>query len=319
MKKLVDELSKIASPCCNEGAMIDYIKIIVSEYSCDVKKDNFGNLIVHKKGDGKSVAIACGVDDISFFVTGHNENGTVCVQSGSPVKPESILYQRVIFSGLSGVIIPNKNIEKIDELAITDFVVDFSFKDMEEAKNNISVGDFGTLYCAVESFSNVYRGFGIGTRFVISLMLKLLEDVISTDADIYLIFSPQSRISGRGGKAILKSVDADIFLELSVTNTDEKNKLSLSKGPVVRLIGYDYLINKEILKDMQNCSSCDSLQYEISKKFSLSSRTQGDNGGVAAATLSVPAKFEGFSCETVNYNDVEKLYDIIRDFVKKTV
>jgi len=78
---LLDKLCSLPGPTGYEGEVRAFIKDQVAPYVDEIKCDRLGNIIVHKKGNGKKVLIDAHMDEVGFIVTGFNEDGTLRFRS----------------------------------------------------------------------------------------------------------------------------------------------------------------------------------------------------------------------------------------------
>ena len=73
--ELLEKLTQTYSPSGNEENISKLISDTVSDYADEVYTDNLGNLIVHKKGNGKKILLAAHMDEIGLIANYIDDNG----------------------------------------------------------------------------------------------------------------------------------------------------------------------------------------------------------------------------------------------------
>ena len=67
--ELLNKLVKVYGPSSNETRVRELITNEIKEYVDDIRVDIMGNLIAHKKGNGKRVMISAHMDQIGLIKT----------------------------------------------------------------------------------------------------------------------------------------------------------------------------------------------------------------------------------------------------------
>ena len=104
-----------------EAQVRDLIKEEITPYVDGVETDAMGNLIAHKKGNGKKLLFAAHTDSIGFFVTFIEKNGAIRVSPVGDIDFLAFSYSEVVSeNGVKGVIVSEKDgeIPKADSVYI---------------------------------------------------------------------------------------------------------------------------------------------------------------------------------------------------------
>ena len=81
------------------------LRELASPFADEITTDAMGNLICHKKGEGKRIMLAAHMDAIGFMVTGVDENGFVSVAPIGGHQAARLMGCRVVFpNGAKGVL-----------------------------------------------------------------------------------------------------------------------------------------------------------------------------------------------------------------------
>src|SRR5690554_4094709 len=104
-KELLKNIIKVFGPASNENKVRDFIMNEIEDYVDNLYVDTLGNLIAHKKGEGKKIMISSHMDQIGLMVTDIDEKGFIRFTNVGGISPEISLSQRIIFeNGVQGVI-----------------------------------------------------------------------------------------------------------------------------------------------------------------------------------------------------------------------
>ncbi len=72
---LLENLVKIYGPASNEAPIREFIIKEIKDYVDEIKVDTLGNLIAHKKGNGKKIMISAHMDQIGMMVIDIDDKG----------------------------------------------------------------------------------------------------------------------------------------------------------------------------------------------------------------------------------------------------
>ena len=115
---MIKNLSDAYAPSAKEEEVRKIIIKELSDFYTDIKVDDLGNLIIHKPGKIKTIAITSPMDEVSFVVT-HEKNENIAISTSvRDVKSKTLqniacvdeFEQKYILSNISNI---SDNIEKI--------------------------------------------------------------------------------------------------------------------------------------------------------------------------------------------------------------
>ena len=134
----------------DENKVRDFIVSQLPE-DCDYTVDPLGNLIVNKKGEKapkNKVALFAHMDEVGFIVTYITDEGFIHLANVGGIDDSALFGKKVTVNGLVGVAggkaihqcsdDESKTIPKINDIS-----VDFGFESKAQAKEKISLGDYG--------------------------------------------------------------------------------------------------------------------------------------------------------------------------------
>ena len=108
MFDLLKRLCETPAPSGCESRVSELIQAEIRPYVDSLETDALGNLIAHKKGNGKKLMLCAHMDEIGLVATCHGEKGQIYVSALGGVSPHRALYQRVQFmGGAEGVLVPD--------------------------------------------------------------------------------------------------------------------------------------------------------------------------------------------------------------------
>ena len=133
---LLKELTQTYGPSGREEKIREVIKKHIGDYADEISTDALGNLIAHKKGNGKKIMFAAHMDEIGIITTFIDDNGYLRFAPVGGLNTKDLLYRRVSFeNGTIGVIGTEK--ENTDKV-ISKMFIDIGAKDKADAEKKAS-------------------------------------------------------------------------------------------------------------------------------------------------------------------------------------
>ena len=129
---MIKKLSDAYAPSAKEEDVRNIIIKDLIDFYPDVKIDNLGNLIIHKPGKKKSIAITAPMDEVSFLITHESKSNKLISTSICNVNPRA-LQNTVCFDENKKNYIISKTPDNCDK---TDKIrnIEFSILDYCEGK-----------------------------------------------------------------------------------------------------------------------------------------------------------------------------------------
>lgn len=312
MIDLLKKLMLTPSVSGREDKIREVIKSQVSPYVDEVITDPVGNLIAHKKGNGKKIMFCAHMDEIGFFVTYITDKGFIKISPVGGVNLTSASFTEVISeNGVDGVIVPEKS---EDTLKAESMYIDIGARTKKQAESKVSLGDFFVVKPSIKKLMNQrYVGRPFDDRVGCAILIEALKET-KTDNDLYFVFSVQEEVGGRGAKPVTYTVRPDIGIALDVTGTGDKPgatplAIELGKGCAIKLKDSSVICAPSLVKDMQRIAKENGIKYQNEVLPYGGTDTAGIQvtaGGCLAGAISIPSAYIHSSVEMIDMVDVKE-------------
>lgn len=321
--KILEKLTKINGVSGNEEDVRNFISEEMKKYCDEVYTDAMGNLIAHKKGNGKKVMLAAHMDEIGIMVTNIDENGFLSFTSMGGLNTPNLSNLRVEFkNGIKGVIGAREE-EFRKKASLDKLYIDIGVSSKKEAEKLICIGDVAAFEGSFYKKGNTVVSKALDNRAGCAILIGAAS-MIKTDNDVYFVFTTQEEVGLRGAKTAAFAIEPDIAIAVDVTDTGDT-----PDAPTMAVkIGGGVAI-----KVMDNSVICDAevrtLLIETAKKnkiaYQLEIMTDGgtDAGaihltkaGIKTGGVSVPTRYIHSPSEMINTEDFENCTKLIAEAVK---
>ncbi len=339
LKKFFTKLVETPSPSGYEQKAQQVYRDFVAEYCDEVKTDVHGNVIAHKKGDGKvKIMISGHVDEIGFMVNYIDNDGYLYVKPIGGIDTSLLPGLRVnvygkddkivrgVFGRIPIHIMSPENKGKHPK--IHELWIDIGAKDKKDAEKKVAIGNIVTFSPGLETLNkDVITTKATDNKvgvFVAAVILKHLADE-KTSAHVYSVSSVQEEIGIRGARTSAFSVDPDVGIAIDVTvasdhpGTDKKSlgEISVGKGPVV-VVGPN--INPKVHELLHQAAE----NKKIKVQTEVASRATGTDanaiqvsrGGVATGLISIANRYMHSPNEVISLNDLYDATVLLAEFIK---
>lgn len=322
--ELLKNLTQIYSPSGNEENISQFICDTVSGYADEVYTDNLGNLIVHKKGDGKKILLAAHMDEIGLIANYIDDKGFVRFSALGGVMPYCALYQSVVFkNGIKGVVAYEEKRDLKKDLNPQKMYIDIGAKTADEALSLVNIGDCA-VFCG-EFFQNgdMISSKAMDNRVGVYLLIKVLMQLKTCPNDLYFVFTTQEELGCRGAKAVANAIGPDIALAVDVTDTGdtpECNRMAvrLGKGPCIKYMDNSIITHKYVNDVLRNVAKDRgiSVQHEVLSFGGTDAGAIHTSGtGVMTGAVSIPTRYIHTPHECVSAEDLKGAISLIDGFV----
>ena len=309
---MIKELSKAYAPSAKEEEVRKIIIKDLRDFYSDIRVDNLGNLIIHKPGKMKTIAITSPMDEVSFLVTHEKDNYNLISTSICDVKPKTLQnivckdknQQKYIISEL-----PNNadNIEKIKNIC---------FLKLFECKANSLNNEYITTSLIYDNIiaetDEYYIGKALERSVCCSVLCDIARNVANSIYEYYFVFSAQKYCDKKGALTATFDMKIDELYNLCCVDTDNES-IELNKGPVI-IIRDKMLISDSELVDKFAFNI--AVQKLVSSNFiSEGGYYQKQQSTQKVISVGIPAKFLGCFNEVISKNDVKELKTLILEKV----
>lgn len=320
---LLKNILKVYGPASNELKIRDFILNEIEDYVDDVYVDALGNLITHKKGNGKKIMISSHMDQIGLMVTDIDKNGFIRFTNVGGISPNISLSQKVIFeNGLQGIIF-SEPIEDDKKLKLENMYIDIGVFSKEEAENKISIGDI----CIYDSDSiineNIVCGPYLDDRIGCYIAIEAIKQIEKTNNDLYFVFSVQEEVGLRGAKTAAYRIDPDIGISLDVTSNGDTPKakrfaVGLNKGAAIKVKDKSIISHPQIKNALVELAQNNDIKYQM-EVLEFGGTDSGaihlTKSGVPSGVISIPTRYVHSTVEMASINDINSCLDLLIEFL----
>ena len=295
-----------------EHEIRDTIKALVMPYADEISEDPMGNLIVRKRGNGKRLMFCAHMDEIGFFVTHITGEGFIRVSRVGGINTIASAYTEVVSEkGVCGILVPESSKDKPD---IEEMYIDIGAKTKKDAERRVSVGDFFVCKPSIRKLMGQrYVGRPFDDRVGCAIMIQALKELKSTDNDIYMVFSVQEEVGGRGAGPAAFTVAPDYGICIDVTTTNDKPGASgvtaaMGKGCAIKLMDSSVISSPELVKQVKEIAKGrEDIKWQDEILLSGGTDTphmQMAGKGAQVMGISIPTANIHSGVEMIDMNDV---------------
>ncbi len=316
--ELLKTMCSIKGATSEEGKIANFILEEIKDYIDDYEIDALGNLIAHKKGEGKKFMLAGHMDQIGMMVTYIDKDGLLYFVNVGGLNPHVILNCRVVFDdGTIGVVGKNPKAE-FSKLKINDLHIDIGATTREEVEKHINIGDIA-VYCEEPvyddyKFTSSYLDDRIGCFF----MIEALKQLKKSPYDLYFVFTVQEEIGAFGAKVAGNKINPDYALAFDITSEfslpdSEKLPQKFGKGACIKLKDASLICSSKIVNHLKKCANDGGIEYQLeilSAGGTDAGAIQRTNHGVHAGGISIATRYVHSMNEMVKINDIKSCIEL---------
>ena len=273
----------------------EYLSDTINNENLKIDIDNSGNVIIHKSGIGKKIAVAVPINTEELYVT-HLENDKVYFNLKDDTDKESIIdLYAVSKDDVIGVV-------KKDNTSAFIEIFD---------KLNCKTGDIFQL----KSSSNCKGNKLYGRNIIVNISLKIVDYILNfintTDKEIYLtLYFNNSSI-----KSLISNGNFDYIFTLKYGIAE--NDFKISKGCGIVYKDGNAVMPRDILEIFNKASVNIPNQPYFSTNRSIL-----DNFVILAkdaelGALCIPIKYMGGKCEIADMADVNSTIEILKKIIEE--
>ena len=330
MSVLVKELASLNAPSAFEDAVRDFIK---KHAICDeIYTDTMGNLICHKKGNGKKVMVAAHMDEVGLIIKEITDKGFLKFATLGGIETAVLVSKKVLIGNdrLCGIIGTKAvHLQTQEELEsptkIKDLYIDIGAKDKESAEKLVSLGDFAVFDGEYTPFGdNLIKSKALDDRVGCAILLELMKE--NYDSDIYFTFTVQEEIGCRGAQVAAYNIKPDIALVIEGTTCSDvygsephTHVTTLGKGAVMTAVDGAAISDKGYYDFIMKTAKEEGIKLQI-KKTTMGGTDAGviqrSGYGVKTAVLAVPCRYIHSPVSVMHKEDAESVYLLSKAVLK---
>jgi len=231
--ELLKELCAIIAPSGAELPVANAIISILEDTSAVITRDNVGNVVAIKKGNGKSdvkIMVSAHMDEVGFLVTGIDADGRLSFANAGGID-NSVLGARAVKlmskKGIINGVISAKPVhlltpaERTQTPRADELRIDIGASSREDAEEYVSIGTVGTFASDFIRFGDgkMLKGKAIDDRFGCAVMCDIIRETEGKtfDFDVYFAFTTREEIGFSGILTTTERIAPDISLVLEST------------------------------------------------------------------------------------------------------
>lgn len=325
--ELLNKLTQINSPSGNESKICDFIEKEIKNYVDEIYRDNLGNLIAHKKGNGDRVMFDAHTDEIGVIAMFIEDNGYIRFSNLGGVSAYNALYQRVVFlNGVEGVVSLDASRDDIMKtLKLSDLYIDIGAKNKEEAEEKISIGDVAAFVGAFSNLGEKIVSKALDDRVGCYCLIRTIKEIKSNKNDLYFVFAASEELGLRGAKVAAQSINPRFAVALDVTSTGDtlgkcKMAVKLGQGAAIKVKDNSILCHPYIKSLMIKVCEENDIPYQM-EILEAGGTDAGaihlSCGGVATGAISIPTRYIHSPAEMADKKDIEAVIAICKKLIEK--
>lgn len=323
---LVKELCNLPGPSSFEDAVRKFIREKVS--ADEIYTDSMGNLICHKKGNGKKVMVCAHMDEVGFIITEITDKGFLKFSTLGGIETAVMCSKKVLIgeNKVPGIISAKaihlqKRSEELVPLKHSDMCIDIGANDKDKAKELVSLGDYAVFDGKYTEFGdNLVKSKALDDRVGCAVLMELMKE--EYDHDMYFVFTVQEEVGVRGATTAAYRIKPDIALVLEGTTCSDVYKskphnqvTNLGGGAVMTAMDGAAISDKnyfDYITDIAKKNNI-SLQLKRTTRGGTDARAIQQSGvGVKTAVLAVPCRYLHSPVSVMNKNDIESVYKLAK-------
>ena len=327
---LVKELVSLGAPSGFEDAVRDFIK--EHDDADNIYTDSMGNLICHKKGNGKKVMVSAHMDEVGFIITEITDKGFLKFDTLGGIET-AVMCGKKILIGQNKIpgIVSAKAIhlqsasEASSPLKIKDLCIDIGAKDKDGAKELVKLGDFAVFDGEYTLFGDkLVKSKALDDRVGCAILLELMKE--EYDSDMYFVFSVQEEVGLRGATVAAYNIKPDIALVIEGTTCSDvygskpHNEVTrLGDGAVMTAIDRAAISDKEYYDFIMKTAAENGIKLQI-KRTSMGGTDAGaiqrSGSGVKTAVLAVACRYIHSPVSVMHEDDSISVYKLAKAVLK---
>lgn len=317
--KILEKMTQINSPSGNESEIRNFITGEIKKYCDEIYSDAMGNLIVHKKGNGKRIMFAAHMDEIGIIATAVDEKGFIRFSSVGGLNLRNLVNLRVRFAnGTEGVIGAQEEAFK-DKPALDKLYIDIGADSQKEAEKKISIGDTASFAGGFVKCGDKVVSKALDNRAGCAVLMAALSEIKESVNDLYFVFTTQEEVGLRGAKTAAFDIEPDIAVAVDVTDTGDTPDaptmaVELGKGAAIKVMDRSVMCDADVRVKMIETAKKNKIPYQL--EIMTDGGTDAGaihltRAGVKTGGISVPTRYIHSPSEMASVRDIENCVKLV--------
>lgn len=293
----------------DESSIRDIIISEIQEYADEIKIDNLGNLLVHKKGRfpaKQKLMLSAHMDEVGLMVTDITSDGFLKFDEIGGLDRRVIFGKRVRVGreGVAGVVgVKPVHLTRGDENAAippySDMYIDIGADSREEAHQLVSIGDSVCFDSECIENDNMICTKALDDRFGCLVLIALIQSDLQYDTEF--AFVVQEEVGLRGAKVAAYNLRPQAALVIETTTAadipeiePQKQVCVLGEGAVISVMDRTTIYDKKLVKAAFETAEETGVRAQY-KRAVAGGNDAGiihkSNGGVRTLTISLACRY----------------------------
>ena len=328
---LQKQLVAAAMPSGFESGVGALLAELAAPYADEVMTDALGNVICHKKGEGKRIMLAAHMDLIGFMVTYIDEKGYLRFEPIGGHTPAFLHRTPIRFkNGTKGVVMCEKWAEeskkKMSDVRTANFYIDIGANSYEKAASMVSIGDVCVFDGETYSQNGMVLTPYADDLVACTVLLRVMEQLKQSPYDLYFVFTVQEEVGLRGAGTSAHRIAPEMGIAVDVCGTGDVPSstayfdVKLGRGATVKIKDGSLLCNPQVISFLRDAAERAGVTYQ--DEVMLSGGTdagaiQRTLGGILAGGVSIPTRNIHSPREIYSLSDVDGAVSILTEALSR--
>ena len=309
----------------NEEAVCEIIRTEIKDYVDEIDYDGLGNIIAHKKGNGKKLMISAHTDEIGVMVTYVEEKGFLRFATIGGVDIYNTINSRVVFAnGVEGVISYESTVDVKKDLTFAKMYIDIGAETGEDARALVNVGDVASFVGAFACDGNRVTSKALDNRIGVYAVINAIKKCDTSAFDTYYVFSSQEEIGLRGAKTAAYAINPDYSLAIDITATGDTpncqhSSVKLGGGACIKIMDKSIVCHPKIRRALEKCAADNDIKVQ-NEVLTFGGTDAGaihvTGDGVITGAISIPVRYIHSPSETALIKDIDESISLLSAFIK---
>ncbi|MBU5437603.1 M42 family metallopeptidase [Tissierella sp. MSJ-40] len=321
---LLKELVSVYGPASNEHLVRSYITEKIKDHVDDIEIDALGNLVAHKKGNGRKVMISAHMDQIGLMVIDIDEKGFIRFTNVGGISPLVSLSQQVVFENGTIGVIYSEPIDDPSKLKLENMYIDIGAFSKEEAEKSVSIGDICIYKSEFSENENVIFTRYLDDRVGCYIAIEAIKSISNPINDLYFVFSVQEEVGLRGAKTAAYKISPEVGIALDVTSNGDTPKakrfaVSLNEGAAIKVKDNSIIAHPKIKQLLVDLAKKNKIPYQM-EVLEFGGTDSGaihlTREGVPSGVISIPTRYVHSTVEMASKNDIVNCTKLLIRFLE---
>ena len=303
----------------------------------DMRVDNLGNLICHKKGKGPKVMLAAHMDEIGLIIKEINSLGRIYFSLIGGIEPITLIGQKVHIETtvadkpLHGIIsfsALHDGKEIPDKIPfVSSLYIDTGLEKKDILKAGVKIGNFVVPEQKAYFAGNksVISGKSLDDRIGCYLLIMLAKRIKKLNQDVYFVFTVQEEIGLYGAKTSAYALEPDLAIAVDVTNANDAlsaDSNCLGKGPFITIKDSEMISSRSLNNHIQKLAKKKKipLQLEVTDSGTTDAMYISiSRSGVPSTVLGVVIRNIHSTISLASLKDIEHCLNLLELFLRDPV